>query len=546
MSTTTPHDAMCLSRRSLLATLARTVALAALPAGVTHLAFAQGTDTPSAEGGVFTLPVISNPALWPLIGGVQNVMVNRVLFNNLTTYDDPGQKVVGDLADNWTVAEDGLSWTFNLRKDVKWHDGTAFTADDVIFTINKVWLNPEISFPQRSNFTMLVRAEKIDDHSVRLITTDPTPALPVLLGYLAPILPVHSLGTWTAGQFTQPAAFSKRPIGTGPFKFAEFVPGSYVRLTRFDDFFGGKPQLSAVTFKVMPDIEQQFAQLQSGQLDWMLIEPYQVDAIKSNPKLRINEVLSNTYFFVSLNNAVFPFNDKHVRQALAYATDRRSIIESSLFGMAEPAASPITPVLAKYHNSQVESYDFNLSRAAQILDDAGWKAGAGGIRSKEGKPLKFVLEVDAGNMTRQQIALILQDTWKKLGVDITIKSGDFGALVQRLRAKPSDVQAAITWYITAPDPDIITYYGSNRSLNIAKYSNPETDALLEKGRLTVDEPERIRIYQKVQALIADDAPVIFLYYAHDIECVSSSIQGWSPTLGYRYSLGKIAAVRRTR
>ncbi|WP_345997221.1 ABC transporter substrate-binding protein [Sodalis praecaptivus] len=530
----------------MLATLARTVALAALPVGVTHLAFAQDAAAPDVAGGVFTLPVISNPALWPLIGGVQNVMVNRVLFNNLTTYGDPGQKVVGDLAESWTVAEDGLSWTFNLRKNVKWHDGTAFTADDVIFTINKVWLNPEISFPQRSNFTMLVRAEKLDDYSVKLVTTDPTPALPVLLGYLAPILPVHSLGDWTPEQFTQPAAFAKRPIGTGPFRFAEFVPGSYVRLARFDDFFGGKPQLDAVTFKVMPDLEQQFAQLQSGQLDWMLIEPYQMDALKGNPKLRVNEVLSNTYFFVSLNNQVFPFNDKQVRQALAYATDRRSIIDSSLYGMAEPAASPITPVLAKYHNGSVKRYDFDLARAAQILDDAGWKVGARGIRSKAGKPLKFVLEVDAGNMTRQQIALILQDTWKKLGVDVTLKAGDFGALVQRLRAKPSDVQAAITWYITAPDPDIITYYGTDRSLNIAKYSNPQTDALLEKGRLTVDEGERIHIYQQVQEIIADDAPVIFLYYAHDIECLSSAIHGWSPTLGYRYSLGELADVRRDR
>ncbi|MFT4464949.1 MAG: ABC transporter substrate-binding protein [Sodalis sp. (in: enterobacteria)] len=530
MSTTTPHDVMCLSRRSLLATLARTVALAAL----------------AVACGVFTLPVISNPALWPLIGGVQNVMVNRVLFNNLTTYGDPGQKVVGDLAESWTVAEDGLNWTFNLRKNVKWHDGTAFTADDVIFAINKVWLNSEISFPQRSNFTMLVRAEKLDDYSVKLVTTDPTPALPVLLGYLAPILPVHSLGDWTPEQFTQPAAFSKRPIGTGPFQFAEFVPGSYVRLARFDDFFGGKPQLDAVAFKVMPDLEQQFAQLQSGQLDWMLIEPYQMDAIKANSKLRVNEVLSNTYFFVSLNNQVFPFNDKQVRQALAYATDRRSIIDSSLYGMAEPAASPITPVLAKYHNSSVKRYDFDLARAAQILDDAGWKVGARGIRSKDGKPLKFLLEVDVGNMTRQQIALILQDTWKKLGVDVTLKAGDFGALVQRLRAKPSDVQEAITWYITAPNPDIITYYGTNRSLNIAKYSNPQTDALLEKGRLTVDEGERINIYQRVQEIIADDAPVIFLYYAHDIECLSSAIHGWSPTLGYRYSLGELADVRRDR
>jgi peptide/nickel transport system substrate-binding protein len=530
------------SRRLLLSTIARASLLAALPAGVAQSAIAQTAAETPVPGGTFTLPVISNPALWPLIGGVQNVMVNRALFNNLTTYDDPGQKVVGDLAESWSVSDDGLTWTFNLRKKAKWHDGTPFTAEDVAFTINKIWLNPKISFPQRSNFATLVKAETVDDSTVKLVTNVPTPALPVMLGYLAPMLPQHIFSSWAPADFTKPAAFTRQPVGTGPFKFSEFVPGSYVRLVRFDDYFGSKPHLDAVTFKVMPDIEQQFAQLQSGQLDWMLIEPYQIDAVKSNPRVKINDVKSNTYFCVSLNNSLPPFNDKEVRKALAYATDRQSIIATTLFGRAAPANSPITPVLETFHNDDVEGYAFDLKKAADILEKAGWKTGADGVRSKDGKPLSVLLEVDAGNLTREQIALIIQDNWKKVGVNVVVKSGDFGALVQRLRAKPSDVQASITWYITAPDPDIMSYFGSKQTLNIFDYSNPKVDALLEKGRRTIDVNERAAIYRKAQAVMAEDAPTVFLYYAYDIECVSDKVRGWSPTLGYRYSLGQLDKV----
>jgi len=412
--------------------------------------------------------------------------------------------------------------------------------------MNKVWLNPKISFPQRSNFATLTTAEKIDNHTVKIVTSVPTPALPVMLGYLAPMLPGHIFSSWATEDFTKPAAFTKNPIGTGPFKFAEFVPGSYVRLARNDDYFGGKPFLDAVTFKIMPDIEQQFAQLQSGQLDWMVIEPYQIDALKGNARVKVNDVKNNMYFFISLNDAMPPFDDKRVRQALAYATDRQSIIDGVLAGQADPANSPVTPVLDKFHNPSVQSYKFDLKKAAALLDEAGWKPGPGGVRVKDGKPLKVTLEVDAGNTTREQVALVIQDNWKKVGVDVAIKSGDFGALVQRLRAKPSDVQASISWWITAPDPDIMSYYGSKQTLNIFAYSNPAVDALLEKGRKTIDLQERAKIYKEAQVLIAEDAPCVYLYYAREIESVSSSVRGWSPTLGYRYSLGQVAKVWKAK
>lgn len=523
------------SRRALLAGLALVPLASAIPGSS---AFGQSPK----PGGTFTLPIISNPSLWPLIGGVQNVMVNRILFNNLTTYDEPGQKVVGDLAEKWSVSEDGLTWTFSLHPGAKWHDGRPFTADDVVFTLTKVWLNPRISFPQRSNFLTLTGAEKIDDHTVKIITKTPTPALPVMLGYLAPMLPSHIFSSWSTDDFTKPTAFTRNPIGTGPFKFGAFVAGSSVRLVRNDDYFRGKPLLDAVVFKIMPDIEQQFAQLQTGELDWMVIEPYQIDALKGNTRVKVNEVRSNMYLFMGLNNAFAPLDDKQVRQALSYAVDRQAIIDGALAGRADVANSPITPVLAAFHNDNVESYKYDPAKAAALLDQAGWKRGAGGIRAKDGKPLKLTIDVDAGNTTREQLALVVQDNWKKVGVDASIHSGDFAALVARTRAKPSDLQAFVSWWITAPDPDIASYYGSNQTLNVFSYSNPQVDKLLEEGRRTINADQRAKIYKDAQVLIAQDAPCVYLYYVREIETVSTRLRGWPATLGYRYALAQAEKV----
>ena len=521
-------------------------AIAAALAAAGPLVPVQANAQAPVQGGSFAVPVISNPALWPLIGGIQNVMVNRVLFSSLTTYQEPGLEVIGDLAESWSVSQDGLTWTFKLRSNAKWHDGKPFTADDVVFTIGKVWLNPQISFPSRSNFTTLTGVEKIDDHTIRLITRVPTPSLPVMLGYIAPILPAHIFQSWAPADYTKPEAFTRRPIGTGPFKFAEFVPGAQLRLERFNEYFGGQPHLDAVVFRIMPDIEQQFAQLQSGQLDWMLIEPYQLDALKGNTRVRLNEVKSNMYMFAHFNHTIAPFDDRLVRQALNHATDKQSIIDSTMAGKADIANSPITPVLGNFYNPAAEAYRFDPAKARALLDQAGWKPGAGGVRVKDGKPLKVVLEVDAGNTTREQTALILQENWKQVGVSVEVKSGDFGALVTRLRAKTSDVQSAVSWYITPPDPDIASYYGTGQSLNIFKYSNPEVDVLLDKGRQTLDPAARATLYKQAQRLIADDAPIVFLYYARELEGISSRVNGWPATLGYRYSLAQMHKVWKSR
>lgn len=486
------------------------------------------------KGGVLTVSLNSNPAMWPVSGGLPNILSNKAMFNNLTQYDAKTGAPAPDLAESWSVSSDGLTWTFKLRKNVKWHDGKPFTADDVVFTVNDVWMKKEIGWYLSGNFSTLTKAEKVDDHTVNLITKSPTGNLPTMLGYLAVILPKHVLGSWTVDNFKKPEAFTKNPIGTGPFKFKEFVPGSHLRVEKFAEYFEGEPYLDAVVFKVMGDVEQQLAQLQSGQLDWMPIEPYQLNTLKGKKDIDIVEARQVNYFYVGFHNKIEPFNDPKVRQAMNYATDVKAIISNTLDGKGEPSNGPIAPWMGNFHNKNAMFYNYDVKKAEALLDEAGWKQGAGGIRAKDGKKLEITLEVDAGNPVREQTAVIVQELWKKVGADVKIKTSDFNPLLARIRAgAKADVQAWIMWYITPPDPDITAYYGTGQSTNTFHYSNPEVDKLLKEGQQATDPAKRKVAYDKMQELIAKDAPVVWLYFPYELQAKSAKVQDWPSGVGYR-------------
>ncbi len=495
------------------------------------------------SGGTFFLPVIDNPRMWPVVGGLPNIVVNKVLYSTLVKFNDPDLLPVGDLAERWTTSADGKTWTFFLHRNVKWHDGAPFTADDVVFTVNKVWLNPDIPFYLRGNLDMIDHAEKVDDYTVRLILQAPAYSLPWMLGYLVSILPEHIMKNWTPKDVLNPAEFLKRPIGTGPFKFAEAVPGSHVRLVRNDEYFGGKPYLDAMVFKVVADIEQQLAQVQTGQLDMVEIEPYQVAAIEGNPNIRIHEARQVNYTYVAFNNRMEPFKDRRVRQAFIHAIDRRALLKNVVLGRGVLANHPISPFLQWVYNDKVDGFEYNPSKAKQLLEEAGWKVNtATGIREKNGTPLKITLEVDKGNPAREQTAVITQQYWKAVGADVEIKTSLFNALLNRIRAgDKADVQSFILWYVTPPHPDITAYYGCGQSTNTFFYCNKRLDRLLAEARRTANQETQVALYRQVQELLAVDAPIVFLYYPFELQALSRRVQNW-PRLGYRDALTHIVKV----
>ncbi|HEV8676777.1 MAG TPA: ABC transporter substrate-binding protein [Methylomirabilota bacterium] len=495
--------------------------------------------------GTFSLPLIDNARMWPIVGGLPNILVNKVLYSTLVKYDPKDWTPVGDLAERWTVGEDKLTWTFHLRRHVTWHDGKPFTARDVKFTVEKLWLNPQVAFFQRANLQDIARVDTVDDVTVRIVTKVPFATLPVMLGYLANILPEHILGSYTADQLRNPVDFLRNPIGTGPFHFGEAVLGSHVRLVAYDRYFGGRPRLDAIVFRVVADVEQQLAQLQTGQLDLMILEPHQVAAVQRIANIQILDAPQVNYTLVGFNHKVEPFGDRRVRQALTYAVDRKAMLDRIYLGKGRLATGPINPLVAWAYTDQVDQYPYDPARAQRLLDEAGWTKGADGIRRKGGQPLKFTLDFDRGNPVREQTAVVAQKYWKDVGADVELRVNEFNAMLSRIRTRPNPLQAWVLWYITPPEADLLAYYHSQGTLNEFGYANPELDQLFEKGRATFDPRERARLYQQAQRVIAADAPILFIVYPAEIQALSKRIQGWVP-MGYRDALTHMVGVSAAR
>jgi peptide/nickel transport system substrate-binding protein len=505
------------------------------------LVAAVGPVAAQGPANTFSLPIIDNARMWPVIGGLPNILVNKVLYSTLVKYDAKNLAPVGDLAERWSLGDDRLTWTFNLRRNVTWHDGRPFTARDVKFTIERLWLNPQVPFFQRANVGEITRVDIVDDYTVRLVTRTPFATLPVMLGYLANILPEHILGSYTIDQLRNPVDFLRNPIGTGPFRFGEVQLGSHIRLVAYDRYFLGRPKLDAVVFRVVADLEQQLAQLQTGQLDLMIIEPPQVPVVQRMASVQIVDAPQVNYTFIGFNNKVEPFTDRKVRQALTHAVDRKAILDKIYLGRGRIATGPINPLVDWAYTDKVHQFPYNPQLAEKLLDEAGWSKGTDGIRRKGGQPLKITLDVDRGNPVREQTAVVVRQYWRTVGVDADVRISEFNALLTRIRTRPNPLQAWTLWYITPPEADIMGYYHSTGTLNEFGYTNAELDRLLEQGRATADPKARAQIYQQAQRFMAWDAPVIFLVYPAEVQALNRRVRDW-PTIGYRDALTHIHAV----
>ena len=495
------------------------------------LALAAGGAEEPRRGGTLRLALISNPTPNPITapGGLSDIMPNKTLFNTLVRYDPQDLTPRPDLAESWSQSEDGLTWTFRLRKGVRWHDGRPFTADDVKFTLEAM-LDKKVNARFRSAVDAVKAIEAPDPLTVRLHLKEPIASLPVLLAYNVAIVPRHLL---EGKDLNAPSEFLRRPVGTGPFRFQEAMSGDHFTVVANEAYHEGRPSLDAVAFRIVPNLNTQIAQAKAGELDVILLDPPQLDAVKDVPHLEVSTAPVPQYHFVALNNQHPAFADRRVRQALAYGLDRSLIIDKVLQDKAELATGPIAPIIRWAYNPNVKKYPFDPERAKALLSEAGWKPGAGGVLHKDGKPLAFTLLLDKGNPTREQIGTIAQQYWKRLGLDVKLEFGEWNTVIQRYRQWKYD--AHLNWWFTAPDPDLFPYYSQGGSNNRFQYANPEVDRILREARAERDERKAARLYGRAQALIVEDQPAVFLYYPFEIRAIHKRVRGFAP-VGYRDAL----------
>jgi peptide/nickel transport system substrate-binding protein len=490
------------------------------------------TRSPVRTDDTLRLPLINDPIFHPLLApDIGSVMVNKVLFPGLVRPDE-ALRPVPDLALSWQMAADGLSWTFVLRPGVTWHDGAPFSARDVKFTFDQA-IDLASGSRLRSDFAAVAGVDIVDSLTVRFRLKAPFAPLLTLLGYNAGILPEHLL---KGRKLTDAVAFNRTsPVGTGPFRIERVAPGSSITLVRHTGYYGAKPGVERIVFKIVPDVNAQVAQLRAGELDLITIEPANLGSVQDAPGVRVLQVPVVQHWYVGFNASTPLFASPLVRRALGYAIDRQAIVTGVLKGYGDLPGGTIPVALRDFYDSTAAPLPYAPDSTRRLLASAGWKPGPdGALRNAQGDVFAFELLVDKGNPTREQSALAVQQDLGRVGIKVSIRTMEFAALV-RDRVLPSKYAAMIIWWTTPPDPDQFSFYSTGQDNNHVKWSNRSADSLLLAGRETADPDRRRAIYNAFQRLEREDPPVLVLFYPREIQAVSTRLEG-VPKLGIRDAL----------
>lgn len=366
--------------------------------------------------------------------------------------------------------------------------------------------------------------EIVDDHTIKFRITEP----------FAPFLSYISMGIIPAHVFNgDPGAAGKKdhpfntetPIGTGPYRFIEWSRDEQVVLEANPDYWGEGPFIQQWVMRVIPDQQEVTLALETGDLDLGNIQPEEFERMSQVGHLRTFEYPTFSYTYLGYNLTNPLFQDKRVRQAITHAIDRNVIVDELLVGHGTVAHSHGSPARWDY-NPDVPQFDYDPDRARQLLAEAGWTDTDGdGILDKDGQKFSFTLQTNQGNKIREDSAVLIQDYLKQVGIEVNVEFIEWNTFVNdHLLAKNFD--AVIVGWSLGVDPDAYEIWHTNGGpFNFISYSNPRVDELLEQGRRTLDQEERKRIYAEFQAILAEEQPYTFLYFANSLVGLHQRFQG---------------------
>jgi peptide/nickel transport system substrate-binding protein len=465
------------------------------------------------------IPILSSDSTSHQIAGL--------VYNGLVKYDKD-LKIVGDLAESWEISPDGLTIVFHLRKGVKWHDGHPFTARDVLYTY-KVTIDPKTPTAYAGDFLKIKKVDLIDDFTLRVVYDKPF--APALMSWGSPVLPRHLL----EGKSITASPLSRHPVGTGPYRFKEWLSGQKIVLVANTDYFEGRPYIDGYVMRIIPDTATMFLELRASGIDQMGLTPLQYTRQTENNLFRKNfnkyKYLSFSYVYMGYNLKNPLFADKRVRQAIAHAVNKDDMIQGVLLGLGKAATGPYKPGTWAY-NPQVRNYPYDPRQAKALLAAAGWKDTDGdGILDKDGQPFTFEIITNQGNEVRAKCAEIIQKQLADVGIKVKIRVLEWAAFVNNFINKRRFDATILGWTIPQ-DPDIYDVWHSTKTgpeeLNFISFKNTEVDKLIEKGREVFDQKERKRYYDRIQEILAEEQPYLFLYVPDALPMINARFRGIEP------------------
>ena len=423
------------------------------------------------------------------------------------------------LAASWEAVEENV-WEFELQEGVTFHDGSEFNADVVKKNVERIQ-NPDVASSQASLFEMITDIEVVDDYTIRFITEYPFASLPAHLahpvsGIVEPDLIDEDYEAMENG--AEPGSIiNENPIGTGYFKFDEWVPGDYVRLTKNDDYWDEPAKLDSVTFKVTSEDLTRVAELQTGDSHITNpLSPSDVDQVEAHEEASVQQQDSVSLAYIGFNTSKEPFDDERVRQAISMAVNKENIIEGIYDGYAVPAAGPIPPGVLGY-DENATGIDYDVEQAKELLAEAGYEDGfETTIMTNDDRE-----RIDTATNVQAQLA--------EIGIDIDIEVLEWGAYLEA--TSNGDHEMYVLGWVTGTGDTDYALYPLYHSQNVGAPGNrtflqdDEVDSLLEEGRQTFDEDERHGVYQELQETLIDLSPNIFLHYTEYLLGVRDEVKG---------------------
>jgi len=447
-----------------------------------------------------------------------SLMINmcELLYDTLF-YQSPEDKLEPRLATKVDASKDGLTYTVHLRKDVKFSDGTPFDAKVMKLTVDRA-LDPKMSVPQRSQINMIKESKIVDDYTIELILSYPfAPFMPTLSMFI--LSPISPAAIQKYGQDVR-----QNPVGAGPYVLKEWVKGDRIVLDRNPTYYGKKPTVERLTFKIVPETATREAMLRSSQIDICYKpSPSNLAALKADANIAVDMPLDSRTIFMGLNYQKGVTKNKLVRQAFNYAVDKDAIVKKILFDTAVKMEGPCSPIMFGYHKMD-KQWNYNPDKAKQLLKEANFDFNQTvAMRTPQGRYL-----------FDKQVSEYVQACLQEIGVKVELRTYDWPTYVAGL-LKPIDQSELevflLGWGPMVLDADLALYgmfHSVNnppRGLGAAFYSSPEFDKAIEATRLEQDPKKRLELFKKAEEIVWDDCPWIWLHTEKFLIAYKSNLKG---------------------
>ncbi len=442
-------------------------------------------------------------------------------------------------AESYSVEDEGKLLRFTLRQGILWEDGVELTADDVEFTW-KIVTDPATASPYAEDFLAVKEFRKTGRYTFEVYYEKYFAR--ALASWMSAILPKHIL----EGQDLRNTPFARKPIGAGPYRLHTWENGSRITLVASSTYFEGKPYITEVVYRVIPDLSTMFLETRAGKLDVMGLTPQQylrqTNGKPWDTEFKKYKYLSSVYVFMGFNMLHPFFQDVLVRRAISTAIDREGLVNGVLMGQGVSAFGPYKPGSWVYHKN-LSPIVQDVKKAKALLAEAGFADKNGdGILEKDGKDFSFTLLTNQGNEQRILAATVIQSQLKAVGINVHIRTVEWAAFIKEFVDKGRFDALILGWTI-GQDPDIYEVWHSSKAksggLNFTRYTNADVDALLEEARATSDRKERKVLYDKLQEVLAQEQPYCFLFVPYALPIVQSRFHGIEPALaGIMYNFDK--------